>query len=56
VFGLIIAIIAMIFYYIFNHIIDRFAAKVEGGCSVLIIQLAEQAEEDSQEPETKADG
>jgi len=42
VFGLIIAIIAMIFHSIFSHIVDKFAASVEGCCSDLIAQIAEQ--------------
>jgi len=43
VFGLVIAIIAMIFHSIFSHIVDKFASRVERACSVLITQLAEQA-------------
>jgi len=42
VFGLVIAIIAMISHSIFSHIVDKFALKVERACSVLIAQLAEQ--------------
>ena len=42
VFGLIIAIIAMIFHSIFSHIVDKFASRVEGCCSDLIAQIAEQ--------------
>ena len=41
VFGLIIAIIAMIFHSIFSHIVDRFAARVEGTCSNIIAQLVQ---------------
>ncbi|MDR0442644.1 MAG: MotA/TolQ/ExbB proton channel family protein [Treponema sp.] len=44
VFGLIIAIIAMIFHSIFSHIVDKFASKVEGVCSDLIAQIAERTE------------
>jgi len=43
VFGLVIAIIAMVFHSIFSHIVDKFAANVECVCSDLIAQLAEQA-------------
>jgi len=45
VFGLVIAIIAMIAHSVFSHIVDKFAAKVEGVCSTLIAQLAEQSGE-----------
>jgi len=45
VFGLVIAIIAMIAHSIFSHIVDKFAAKVEGVCSDLIVQLSVQTEE-----------
>jgi biopolymer transport protein ExbB len=44
VFGLIIAIIAMIFHSIFSHIVDKFASKIEGACSNIIARLAEQSE------------
>jgi biopolymer transport protein ExbB len=44
VFGLIIAIIAMIAHSIFSHIVDKFAARLENSCSGLIAQLVEQAE------------
>jgi len=40
VFGLVIAIIAMVSHSIFSHIVDRFAAKVEGTCSNLISQIS----------------
>jgi len=40
VFGLVIAIIAMIFHSIFSHIVDKFAAGIESVCSDLIAQLA----------------
>jgi len=39
VFGLIIAIIAMISHSVFSHIVDKFTSKVEGACSVLIAQM-----------------
>jgi biopolymer transport protein ExbB len=39
VFGLIIAIIAMVAHSILSHIVDKFAARVEGVCSQLIAQL-----------------
>jgi len=41
VFGLIIAIIAMVSHSIFSHFVERFALKVENTCSNLIIQIAE---------------
>jgi len=40
VFGLVIAIIAMIFHSIFSHIVDKFAARIESLCSDLIAQLS----------------
>jgi biopolymer transport protein ExbB len=40
VFGLIIAIIAMIAHSLFSHVVDKFAAEVEETCSDLIIELA----------------
>jgi biopolymer transport protein ExbB len=40
VFGLIIAIIAMISHSIFSHIVEKFTAKVEGCCSNLIVEIA----------------
>ncbi|GHV02505.1 biopolymer transporter [Spirochaetia bacterium] len=40
VFGLIIAIIAMIAHSIFSHIVDRFSADVEQCCSTLITEIA----------------
>ena len=43
VFGLIIAIIAMVFHSIFTHIVDKFAADVEGTCTKLIDFLAEKS-------------
>jgi biopolymer transport protein ExbB len=39
VFGLIIAIIAMIAHSILSHIVDKFAARVEGVCSDLLAQM-----------------
>jgi biopolymer transport protein ExbB len=39
VFGLIIAIIAMVAHSILSHIVDKFVARVEGICSDLIAQL-----------------
>jgi biopolymer transport protein ExbB len=39
VFGLIIAIAAMVFHSIASHTVDRFAANVESACSELIIDL-----------------
>jgi biopolymer transport protein ExbB len=39
VFGLIIAIIAMICHSIFSHLVDRFSADVEQICSGLIIEM-----------------
>jgi len=40
VFGLVIAIIAMIAHSIFSHIVDKFASKVEGACSNIIALMA----------------
>jgi len=40
VFGLIIAIIAMVFHSIFSHIVDKFAARIESVCSDLIAQIS----------------
>jgi len=40
VFGLVIAIIAMVSHSIFSHLVDRFAARVEGTCSNLIAQIS----------------
>jgi biopolymer transport protein ExbB len=40
VFGLVIAIVAMIFHSIFSHIVDSFAADVEKTCSELITEFA----------------
>jgi len=41
VFGLIIAIIAMIFHSIFNHMVDKFAGEIEKICSDLIAGIAD---------------
>ena len=41
VFGLIIAIIAMISHSIFSHVVDKFAAEVEKTCSDLTAQVAD---------------
>jgi len=41
VFGLVIAIIAMISHSIFSHIVEKFAAKIEGACTNLITQMSE---------------
>jgi biopolymer transport protein ExbB len=42
VFGLIIAIIAMVSHSILSHIVARFTSKVEGTCSNLIAQMSAQ--------------
>jgi biopolymer transport protein ExbB len=39
VFGLIIAILAMVSHSIFSHIVEKFAARVEAVCSDLISQM-----------------
>jgi len=41
VFGLVIAIIAMVAHSIFSHIVDRFSSRIEGSCSALIAQIDE---------------
>jgi biopolymer transport protein ExbB len=41
VFGLIIAIIAMISHSIFSHIVDKFAIKIENTCSNFIAQMSD---------------
>ncbi|MCL2444407.1 MAG: MotA/TolQ/ExbB proton channel family protein [Treponema sp.] len=48
VFGLIIAIIAMISHSIFSHIVDKFTANVESNCSSLIARLAKSQFTDNQ--------
>jgi biopolymer transport protein ExbB len=40
VFGLVIAIIAMIAHSLFSHVVDKFAVNVEKSCSNLITELA----------------
>jgi biopolymer transport protein ExbB len=45
VFGLIIAIIAMVAHSLFTHMVDKFAAAVEKSCSDLIFQLTEEVPE-----------
>jgi len=42
VFGLVIAIIAMVSHSIFTHLVDKFSSNMESICSDLIIQFAEQ--------------
>jgi len=42
VFGLIIAIVAMVFHSVFTHVVDKFAAEVEKSCSDLIAEIAGQ--------------
>ena len=44
VFGLVIAIIAMVSHSIFTHVVDRFASDVETACSDLIIGITESRE------------
>jgi biopolymer transport protein ExbB len=44
VYGLIIAIIAMIAHSIFSHIVDKFAADVEKACSTLITEISDRNE------------
>jgi biopolymer transport protein ExbB len=41
VFGLVIAIIAMIAHSLFSHVVDKFAVNVEKSCSTLIAELTE---------------
>jgi len=41
VFGLIIAIMAMISHSLFSNRVDKFASRVEGACSVLLSQMDE---------------
>jgi len=41
VFGLIIAIVAMISHSIFSHIVDKFVAEVEKTCSNVIAEIAD---------------
>ena len=42
VYGLIVAIAAMIFHSILSHLVDKFAAEVEKICSDLIAEITEQ--------------
>jgi biopolymer transport protein ExbB len=44
VFGLIIAMIAMVAHSLFSHIVDKFAAEVEKTCSDLIIAITDREE------------
>jgi biopolymer transport protein ExbB len=44
VFGLIIAIIAMIAHSVFSHIVDKFSADAEQTCSYLITEIAVRSE------------
>jgi biopolymer transport protein ExbB len=44
VFGLIIAIIAMIAHSLYSHVVDKFAAGVEQACSELITELSVSSE------------
>jgi len=51
VFGLVIAIIAMVSHSIFSHFVDKFASRVEGACSSLIAHISlieEQSPEQNQ--------
>jgi biopolymer transport protein ExbB len=41
VFGLIIAIIAMVAHSLFSHVVDKFAAEVEKACSGIIIEITD---------------
>jgi biopolymer transport protein ExbB len=41
VYGLIVAIVAMISHSVFSNIVDRFASNVEGTCSNLIADIAD---------------
>ncbi|MDR3324836.1 MAG: MotA/TolQ/ExbB proton channel family protein [Spirochaetaceae bacterium] len=47
VFGLIIAIIAMVAHSIFSHVVDSFAAKVEFVCSDVLVELAVAGKKDA---------
>jgi biopolymer transport protein ExbB len=44
VFGLIVAIIAMISHSAYTHFIDKFTADIEKNCSRLISEIVEQSE------------
>jgi biopolymer transport protein ExbB len=50
VFGLVIAIVAMISHSIFSHIVDSFAAEVEKTCSELITEFAIRSSEAGDSP------
>ena len=41
VYGLIVAIFAMVFHTVFSHIVDKFAARVEKNCSILIAEISD---------------
>ena len=41
VYGLIVAIFAMVFHTIFSHIVDKFAARIEKNCSDLIAKIGD---------------
>ena len=45
VYGLVIAITAMIFHSLYTHLVDKFAASIELNCSRLIIEISEKAED-----------
>jgi biopolymer transport protein ExbB len=49
VFGLIIAMIAMVAHSLFSHMVDKFAAEVEKTCSDLIIEITDREEETGEE-------
>ena len=42
VYGLIVAIAAMVFHSVLSHIVDKFAAETEKTCSALIAEITEQ--------------
>ncbi|MDR0513337.1 MAG: MotA/TolQ/ExbB proton channel family protein [Treponema sp.] len=50
VYGLIVAIFAMIFHTVFSHIVDKFAARVEKTCSGLIAEITVRQGRDVQTP------
>ncbi|AEF80060.1 MotA/TolQ/ExbB proton channel family protein [Leadbettera azotonutricia] len=45
VFGLVIAIIAMVAHSLFTHVVDKFSAEVERSCSDIISLLSDEAPE-----------
>jgi biopolymer transport protein ExbB len=47
VFGLIIAMIAMVAHSLFSHMVDKFAAEVEKTCSDLIIEITDREGEET---------